>query len=234
MFDLLKFAWTQLVYSNEQENIPKPRSGHSMSIHNDMIYIFGGKTGNIRETNELWKFNPDPDYCSFLLVHDTLIEQYSKKELESQIPAQEAENENQKTFRILSRRDVENRENPLLNSKKFPKNQKKCNDTLRKSQMIYEFKQNIENEIVKSPKVSKMSKSTIYNLDTDMVLLQNRLHTLTSSNKLINQKETVSVEGLLPMPRDGHSALIFSDLIVVFGGDRNKFPFNDLHLFNLS
>jgi hypothetical protein len=40
--------------------------------------------------------------------------------------------------------------------------------------------------------------------------------------------------GIVPAPRDGHSMNIFNNLLLIFGGDRNKFPYNDLFTFNLS
>lgn len=54
-----------------------------MLVDNEKIYIFGGKTGNIHETNELWLF--DIQKLSFSIIHDTLLEQYSEKELQSML-----------------------------------------------------------------------------------------------------------------------------------------------------
>jgi len=60
-------------------NAPKPRSGHSIITYNSKFYLFGGKTGNIHETNELWAY--DINKSQFELKHDTLLEQYSEKEI---------------------------------------------------------------------------------------------------------------------------------------------------------
>jgi hypothetical protein len=38
-------------------------------------------------------------------------------------------------------------------------------------------------------------------------------------------------QGAVPFPRDGHTANVYNDTMVIFGGDRNKFPFNDLFTF---
>jgi len=40
--------------------------------------------------------------------------------------------------------------------------------------------------------------------------------------------------GRAPYPRDGHSAVIVNDKMLVFGGDRYQMPFNDLYAYSLS
>jgi N-acetylneuraminic acid mutarotase len=42
------------------------------------------------------------------------------------------------------------------------------------------------------------------------------------------------VEGKYPCYRDGHTACLLDNQMVIFGGDRNKVSFNDLFLFNLN
>ena len=56
---------------------PEGRSGHSMVCINDTFYIFGGKTGLIKESNEVWKFNPND--IIYECVHQTLLEQFTKE-----------------------------------------------------------------------------------------------------------------------------------------------------------
>lgn len=41
------------------------------------------------------------------------------------------------------------------------------------------------------------------------------------------------VAGKRPTARDGHSGVIFSDYLFVFGGDRHHMPFNDLYMIDL-
>jgi hypothetical protein len=46
-------------------------------------------------------------------------------------------------------------------------------------------------------------------------------------------KDSVFIIGSVPEPRDGQSCVLFEgNKLVVFGGDRNKFPFNDLFIFD--
>ena len=50
-----------------------------MLAYKDKIYIFGGKIGSIHEINELMAYNVKTNELK--LVHDTLLEQYTEKEL---------------------------------------------------------------------------------------------------------------------------------------------------------
>jgi hypothetical protein len=60
--------------------------------------------------------------------------------------------------------------------------------------------------------------------------------TLKHHTQLLNLKTDCLVEnssGIVPTPRDGHSTTTYNNSLVVFGGDRNKFSFNDLFIYNL-
>lgn len=39
------------------EIMPSPRAGHSSVIHNDSMYVFGGKDEDNNKLNELWRFD---------------------------------------------------------------------------------------------------------------------------------------------------------------------------------
>ena len=41
------------------------------------------------------------------------------------------------------------------------------------------------------------------------------------------------IRGRLPHPRDGHSAVVNEDIMVIFGGDRHQMPFNDTYVYYL-
>jgi len=50
-------------------------------------------------------------------------------------------------------------------------------------------------------------------------------------------KYPIPVDGKLPghkpCARDGHSAAIIKNKMLIFGGDRHKMSFNDVYIFNL-
>jgi len=41
------------------------------------------------------------------------------------------------------------------------------------------------------------------------------------------------IKGRMPAARDGHSAVLIKNLIVIFGGDRHRMPFSDTFVFNV-
>lgn len=49
----------------------------------------------------------------------------------------------------------------------------------------------------------------------------------------LSQKGKTKVCGIRPMPRDGHSGLLYGDAMVIFGGDRHHMPFNDMFALDL-
>ena len=78
-----------------------------------------------------------------------------------------------------------------------------------------------------------MKNSLIYKLDT-----KHDSSNLKKLSTILSKYTTYDMERLrisvVPNPRDGHSAVFYEENMVIFGGDRNKFPFNDLFLFKLN
>ena len=56
--------------------IPGPRCGHSMSIHNDMIFLFGGLIEVTHESSEVFQF--DPKTNRWEQINTTTINPYRK------------------------------------------------------------------------------------------------------------------------------------------------------------
>jgi hypothetical protein len=49
----------------------------------------------------------------------------------------------------------------------------------------------------------------------------------------IAKVEHGKMKGKIPASRDGHSAVIVKDQLVVYGGDRHRMPFSDSFVFDL-
>jgi hypothetical protein len=82
-----------------------------------------------------------------------------------------------------------------------------------------------------SPNSKGMRNSLIYKMDTNESLSnKTKLSSILLKNKTLKISKLF---GSVPMPRDGHSSLLYYDTMIVFGGDRNKFPLNDLFIFHL-
>jgi hypothetical protein len=223
---------------------PKGRSGHSMVCVGDMFYIFGGKTGLIKESNEIWEFNPND--INYGCVHETLLEQFTKEEL-NRISAENKDDKH--GFRWLTRSEVEKRTNPSFNDnikeddKKKKKNKKndKKNDKSKKKDNDKKNKDNkndqnkdIEgkyaDQVLCRPNVVKMRKTLIFTSDPEKI--KEGLKTLSKDEKEKLNPNIVRIKGELPEPRDGQSVCVEGTDLYVFGGDRFKFPFNDLFVLD--
>ena len=58
-------------------------------------------------------------------------------------------------------------------------------------------------------------------------------HNSFGLNMALSQKGKSRVSGIRPNPRDGHSCVVYQDLMIVFGGDRHHMPFNDFFALDL-
>lgn len=246
-FDLGGNTFTKIDFDCDVESCPGicplGRSGCSMIEYEGMLYIFGGKLGLIKESNEMWRFNLSAN--RFELVHDTLIEQFTAEELEkTKIVAND--DKLKKKFRLLTRHEVEQRTNPLpfslKNKKNKNKNKKDPKSTAgtfktehsssnQHNHSFTEKKDTYSGEVLARPNVTKMKKSLIYTSNGDE--LHNALNELGGDEKAMLDKESALIVAEVPEPRDCQTVLLYrGKKFVVFGGDRNKFPFNDLYFFN--
>ena len=236
---------------------PKGRSGHSMVVIGDEFFIFGGKTGLIKESNEIWKFIPER--TQYECVHETLLEQFTKEEL-SKISAENKKDE--KKFRWLTRSDVEKRTNPSFNSfkseaeiekEKAKKKKKEVQKNKNNNQQGTTTVKMIKNDKTKKPKkkekksdknnnkdsegkyseqvlcrpnVVKMRKTLIFTSNPDKI--KEGLNILAKDEKEKINEKIEKIKGEIPEPRDGQTACVEGNNIYIFGGDRFKFPFNDL------
>ena len=219
---------------------PKGRSGHSMVCVGDMFYIFGGKTGLIKESNEIWEFNPND--INYGCVHETLLEQFTKEEL-NRISA---ENKDDKQgFRWLTRGEVERRTNPSFNdnikendkkkkkNKKKDKSKKKENNDKKndnKNEQNKDIEGKYADQVLCRPNVVKMRKTLIFTSDPEKI--KEGLKTLSKDEKEKLNPNIVRIKGELPEPRDGQSVCVEGTDLYIFGGDRFKFPFNDLFVLD--
>ena len=72
----------------------------------------------------------------------------------------------------------------------------------------------------------------IYRMDNSTENIQKGKATMSEkSSNSISVTDRIK-KGVVPEPRDGHTAEFYNDNMIIFGGDRNKFTFNDLYVFN--
>ena len=212
---------------NDEFSLPSPRSGHSLIFtnNNNEIYIFGGKIGNFQEGNDLWKY--DINSNAFTLLHDTFLEQFTDEEIEEFKKEENMKkHKNDSDFHFISKKELDDKINPFS---KLYTDKKYKNKKLFKSKSTMELNINdYENEIFVNPGYYQMKHSSIYNLDNKDINTA-----ILSLDMLLPYK--VGDKGIrIPLPRDGQSLNIYNNKLILFGGDRNKYPFNDLYYFNLS
>ena len=89
-----------------------------------------------------------------------------------------------------------------------------------------------EKEIFANSGFHSMKYSSIFTLDDKGVY-----QTIQDLNMIlpfkIGKKVGDSLSGHVPLPRDGQSMNVFNNQLIIFGGDRNKYPFNDLFFFKV-
>ena len=76
-------------------------------------------------------------------------------------------------------------------------------------------------------KARNIKNSLIYKIGQEDV---NYINSLAENNK--NLKFERFKYGEIPLPRDGHTAFMYKDRMFIFGGDRNKYPFNDVYFYD--
>ena len=236
-FSLSSKSFAQIKFDDDNEHCPGicplGRSGASFVEIGGMFYIFGGKIGLIKESNELWRFNPGTS--KFELIHDSLIEKFTAEELEKTKKISDEQKKTKKQFKLLTRHEVEQRTNPLpfsLKNSKVKKNkQKEGEKNHTHNSSFTEVKQTHSNEVLSRPNVTKMKKSLIYTSSGDE--LHNALNQLGEDEKAMLDKDSGLIVGEVPEPRDGQTVNLYrGSKLLLFGGDRNKFPFNDLYFFD--
>ena len=212
---------------------PKGRSGQNMINVNGKLYIFGGKLGVIQESNELWIL--DPSIPKYELVHDTLIEKYTTEEIKTIYISSEKK---KKKFHWLTKREVDERTNPLpfalkkSKTTKKLKNNKKDGNRGKLNNSFTEYKTKYSDQVLNRINVRTMKHGLIYNSIYDKLIKANE--TLKQNEKAMIDKDNNFIIGNVPEPRDGQSCNLFqNNKLVFFGGDRNKFPFNDLYFFDI-
>ena len=209
-FSISEYLWNKIEIQGE---IPNPRSGHSCLIQGDNLFIFGGKVANIFEVNEFWKF--DIKSNRFTLIHDTLLEMGNNEGKGIHKPKEKnvEYHDPYHTFYKLKKMNMPNKTaNDFYNNNKNNVHQNKYEDL-----------------VMKDYKAKIMKNSLIYRIEPEDQVFIKKLSHANQDIKLDKIRY-----GIVPVPRDGHSCFMIDDKMYVFGGDRNKFPFNDMFVYDFN
>ena len=178
------------------------------------MLIFGGKVGNIFEVNEFWKF--DLNTKRFSIIQGTLLQREGfTQTFKPKIIIETSTNHNPyQTFYKLKKVQMRTENDMNFNKTNgFHKNKEKKNP--------------YEDIIMGDNKARNIKNSLIYKIDSEDAKY---INDLSENNK--NLKFERFKYGEIPVPRDGHTAFMFKGKMFIFGGDRNKYPFNDIYFFD--
>ena len=230
--DLNNYIWEKILENNKNDEndliTPSPRSGHSIILSNidkNTVFIFGGKVGNFQESNDLWSY--DISSNQFKLIHDTILEQFSNEEIGEFVKEKNLKKKNKENeFHFISKKEMEDKLNPY--SRLYADNRILNKRKINKSKSTKDFNKNeYENEIFVNPGYYQIKHSSIYNLDNKDI------NSAIAALDMLLPYKTGEKGIQMPLPRDGASLDFFNNNLIVFGGDRNKYPFNDLYIYNL-
>lgn len=71
LFDADTYAWKLLEPADLKKNkAPKPRAGHSATLHEGALYIFGGKDDENQKLEDLWRFDIESRVWTELIVEN--------------------------------------------------------------------------------------------------------------------------------------------------------------------
>ena len=108
---------------------------------------------------------------------------------------------------------------------------------IKKSKIYIDFskeefeKQKIyENLLLSTPNYALMKNSIITGIDSLQV---HKLKDNVKSLEIKHKKLEISPFGMIPQPRDSHSSCIMGNMLVIFGGDRNRVSEGDVYGFIL-
>lgn len=206
-FNIANRTWKKIEFNGET---PKPRQGHSALLIGDNIYIFGGKIANVFEINEFWKF--DLLKSRFELIEGSLLEKegfYQQFKPKPIIETSTNHNPYQ-TFYKLKKVQIPNEDEESINKNA---DKEKTNP--------------YENIIMGDNKARNIKHSLIFKIEHEDI---NYINKLAQANKYLKFERFKY--GEVPVPRDGHTVFLHQGRMCLFGGDRNKFPFNDVYFFD--
>jgi len=207
-----------------------------MVVHGDNVYVFGGTCANNLETNEFWKL--DLTNKTWEEVHGF---QKQTDPLERSSPATALKTRGYMTMKNKKFDTIFKQGYSTI--KPVSTSASPSNKTMAKSASM--------RELPSTKKKKQFDLSEVFNLDEPKtkakeplspvsIMMSNSIVLKSTAKKPLKdvykgpaEKEEGEIAAKIPCARDGHAATIHSDRMVIFGGDRGKISFNDLHFYLL-
>ncbi len=234
-------TWSQVVFKADAK-VPDPRYGHTTALNGKQLYLFGGIVDPDVEVNEFWKF--DMDAKTWEEVHAS----YRPDDpLERDTPTT--------AMRMLNMRKQDKMKRQLRMESSFrmeksdSKDAKKSPQGADKQYMASHFTLNKSESAKELPSMKRKKAADIgidlyktqiprepmspvsVTMSNSIVLRSYAKQSLKDMYKGPAQKEEGEIASRLPCARDGHVAVFNGGRMYVFGGDRYKMSFSDLHFY---
>jgi len=241
--DLDTLKWAHLKTSG---NCPEIRSSHSASVYKDQLFIFGGISEESEKLNDFWSF-------------DLKTHKWTQVNALGDCPSGRS-GHSCVVYRDLfvlfgGMKDITKETNDM-----YSYNVR--NNTWTMFQYEYQVKDPVSPDQLEEFKKTKINlallKERKAHTENSPVKPSNRLSFLESGSKSPVRRPTLSGDGLSPVyrrrrtlyegpqnptegrirgkvphARDGHTAVVNGDIMVIFGGDRHQMPFNDTYVYYL-
>ena len=261
LFDIEKKTWEEVVCKPEEKNSwPAARSEHSLSIYNNFLIIFGGRSSAMKELNDVvflnltnmkWKMtsalclHPSPDKAfayggNNSPTHDKSSGSGAKGEANFSNAAIQMK-DNKATS------PTSNRKSPTTSGKQVESPTSPAKTHTKKLQIspkklrVAEIESALAELKLLSPTTSMMLNSVVmragergleqYGLN---MRKKKRVTGLFALTKPPEPESEYIVRGRIPCARSGHSSEVFGHFMVIFGGDRCQVALNDIYVYDLA
>ncbi|CAK77324.1 unnamed protein product (macronuclear) [Paramecium tetraurelia] len=251
-FDLENRQYGGLIVT---EKSPGTRSSTSLLVHPQGIMLFGGIHDITHEKNDLWLYRGNEwiqleEDTSRRQVADEMLNESAFDKASQARPQKKEKGKNEpRSFLLLDdepknslhqrRNSVKNldQKQPTDTNNNFQLNSmdelKKKRLQQKKNQMLAEFEMNEEEKSKfrsSSPTTDQIKNSISVITNQEKQGGQRKIQSPTGKKNAIQ----ASLSGKKPCARDGHSAIVMGDIMIVFGGDRNLMSFNDIYMYSFN
>lgn len=206
-----------------------------MVANGSLLYVFGGQLEGGAETNELWRL--DMPSGTWTRVHDF---HRIDDPLETDSPGSALKGRwkaKNKTMRATLKLGSSFRKPPAASPAPKPAMSKTVTSSMGKSASTRTIKKKKQWELppFEEKKVGETKKdpeSPVSMMMSNSIVLKcyskKPLKDIYSGPEMRSKGD---IAGRVPHARDGHAAVIFGKKMVVFGGDRRKLSFGDIHYY---
>lgn len=225
LFNIKNHTWNCVESSGPA---PEERADHSAVVFNDCMYVHGGLLASSDYSADMWKFHvlsqtwtqvnfdgdsPGPvSGHSACLFKDAVLVFGGVRDILKETNEMYAFEFETSSWQLIQT-ETESKD-PVINLN--------LRDEIRTHFTEIKRKNDPFTHREKRPKPKKTVKPSLDSFD------------IHKSFKYSNVCFQGRIRGKVPHSRDGHSADVFEDHMIVFGGDRHKMPFNDLYFYSIN